>query len=54
VSFSGFPIFFSYLSPPDSSTALPEEHLMLHCGSLHLFPLAAGWRVAMLRSCLQA
>ena len=36
--------FFWSLNPsPNSSIRLPELHLMLGCGSLHLFPLAAGW-----------
>ena len=40
------PVSWSFLN---SSTGLPELHLMFGCESLHLFPLAALWSLSEVR-----
>jgi hypothetical protein len=45
----GVPVLFRTLSPssPNSSTRFTELYLMFGYGSLHLFPLAAGWYLSV-------
>jgi hypothetical protein len=51
VDFVGLPVEFlsslgSLSSSLNSSTRLPQLHLLFGCGSLHQFSLAAGWRLS--------